>query len=149
MFAAMPSLARTGVTLGLSGYIGRTAVSVLPTDDIAHWLDLSTVSAPLFLAALPVVITLGGQIALSPILMVVFFGELLGQIPDLPADPTMIVFALSVGWALSMSASPNATATLLISATSGIPPKTLTWHWNGTYALLCYAAFVAIVFALA
>ncbi len=146
---AAPALIRTGVTLGLSGFIGRAAASVLPTDQIAQWLDLSSVPTWLFLAALPVIITAGGQIALSPILMVVFFGELLGQMPALPADPTLIVYSLAFGWALSMSASPNATATLLISATCRIPPQTLTWKWNGAYAVLCYAAFLGIIGILA
>lgn len=46
-----------------------------------------------------------------------------------------------------MTASPNATATLLISATTRIPPTTLTWFWNLRYALLCYAC-VILVFAM-
>jgi len=53
----------------------------------------------------------------------------------------LIVFALGAGWALSMSASPNASATLLISGISGIAPTTLTWKWNGVYALLCLLVF--------
>ncbi|WP_170844687.1 hypothetical protein [Aliiruegeria lutimaris] len=142
---AAPSLLRTAVVLGLSGYIGRTAAQVLPTAEIAHWLELHSVSPWVFLASLPILVTLGGQIALSPILLVVFFGELVYQLPELPADPTLIVYSLSVGWALGLSASPNATATLLVSAICRIPPTTLTWRWNGRYALLCYAVFLFIL----
>lgn len=142
---AAPALLRTAVALGLSGFVGRAAALVLPIDEIALRLELGSVSPWVFLAALPVLITLGGQIALSPIMLVVFFGELVYQLPELPADPTLIVYALSVGWALSMSASPNATATLLVSAVCRIPPTTLTWHWNGRYALLCYLAFLVIL----
>ncbi len=145
---AAPSLLRTAVALGLSGFIGRAAALVLPTEQIAHWLDLSSLSPWIFLAALPVLITLGGQVALSPILLVVFFGELVYQLPVLPADPTLIVYSLSFGWALSMSASPNATATLLVSAICRIPPTTLTWRWNGRYALLCYVVFLALLAVL-
>ncbi|MDV7142195.1 hypothetical protein R3X27_05835 [Tropicimonas sp. TH_r6] len=145
---ATPSLLRSAVTLGLSGFIGRAAALVLPTDQIAQWIDFSALSPWLFLAALPVLVTLGGQIALSPILLVVFFGELVYRLPELPADPTLIVYSLSFGWALSMSASPNATATLLVSAICRIPPTTLTWRWNGRYALLCYAVFLALLAVL-
>ena len=147
MLAGTPALARSGIALGLSGFIGRTAAKVLPMDVIAAQMDLAAMPCWLFLALLPVVITLSGQIALSPILVVVFLGEVLNSMPMLPATPTQIVFALSAGWSLSMTASPNATATLLISSTCGIPPTTLTWRWNGRYALICYAALVAIFVA--
>lgn len=139
-----PALARSGIALGLSGFIGRGLAHVLPVEAWAHAADLSGMPGWLFLATLPVLITLGGQIAVSPIMLVVFIGQVVAAVPDLPAEPTHIVFALSAGWAISMLASPNATATLLVSATTGIAPTTLTWSWNLKYALICYAAFVAI-----
>ncbi len=142
-----PGLARSAIALGLSGFIGRLLAEVVPAARLAAELDLSAMPGWLFLALLPVAITLGGQIALSPIILVVFIGQVIQTIPTLPADPTHIVFALSAGWALSMFASPNATATLLISATTKLPPTTLTWSWNLRYGLLCYGVLVAI-FAL-
>lgn len=143
-----PDLARSAIALGLSGFIGRVAANILPIDEIAQWMGPSNLSGWLFLSSLPILITLGGQIALSPIVFVVFLGEIITALPALPADPTLIVFALSVGWALSMTASPNATATLLISATCNIAPTTLTWRWNAHYALACYVIFSGIFFLL-
>ncbi len=137
-------LARSAIALGLSGFIGRSLADVLPMATLTAHLDLGGVAGWMFLAALPVLITLGGQIALSPIILVVFIGQVIQPLPDLPAEPTNIVFALSTGWALSMFASPNATATLLISATTKIPPTTLTWRWNLRYGLVCYVILVAI-----
>jgi len=137
-------LSRSAMALGLSGFIGRALAEVLPVGILVQNLDLTTVPGWLFLAALPVIITLGGQIALSPIILVVFIGQVIQTLPDLPSDPTHIVFALSAGWAISMFASPNATATLLISATSKIPPTTLTWHWNLRYGAICYVVLVGI-----
>ncbi|MCF2906638.1 hypothetical protein L0666_16715 [Octadecabacter sp. CECT 8868] len=137
-------LARSAIALGLSGFIGRVLAEVLPMDRLTAHLDLAQVPGWLFLAALPVLITLGGQIALSPIILVVFIGQVVQSIPALPADPTHIVFALSAGWAISMFASPNATATLLISAATKIPPTTLTWRWNLKYGVLCYAVLIVI-----
>ncbi len=145
--AAAPSLARVAIALGLSALIGRLAAEVLPMERMAAHFDPSAVSGWLFLASLPVLIVLGGQVALSPILLVVLLGEAMGRLPELPAEQTHVAFALCVGWALSMSASPNATATLMVSAASGVPPTTLTWRWNGRYALLCYFCLVPI-FAL-
>jgi hypothetical protein len=139
-----PGLARSAIALGLSGFIGRALADVLPMDTLTAQLDLAGIPGWLFLASLPVLITLGGQIALSPIILVVFIGQVVQTIPSLPADPTHIVFALSAGWAISMFASPNATATLLISATTNIPPTHLTWKWNLRYGILCYAILVVI-----
>jgi hypothetical protein len=129
--------------------IGRALAEVLPIEEISTHIDLSTLPGWVFLACLPVLITLGGQIAISPIMLVVFLGQIIQTLPVLPAEPTHIVFALSAGWAISMLASPNATATLLIAATSGIAPTTLTWRWNLRYAMLCYAVFVGIFVVLA
>jgi len=146
--AAAPDLARSAIVLGLSGFIGRVSVNIFPTTEIALWLESSNISGWVFLSILPIIITLGGQIALSPIVFVVFLGGVLTGLPTLPADPTHIVFALSVGWALSMTASPNATATLLISATCNIAPTTLTWKWNSRYALVCYLIFSGIFYLI-
>ncbi|PHO05226.1 hypothetical protein CSC82_04425 [Rhodobacteraceae bacterium 4F10] len=145
---AAPSLLRSAIALGLSGYIGRVSIYLLPVEDIAAWIETASFSPFVFYCAVPVIITIGGQIALSPIIFVVFLGGLLSELPGLDVDPTLAVFSLSFGWALSMAASPNATATLVISAVSDIPPTTLTWKWNGRYAILCYGVFVALIFAL-
>ena len=141
-------LARSAIALGLSGFIGRTLAEALPVASLVQNIDLGSVPGWLFLACLPILITLGGQIALSPIILVVFIGQVVQSFPTLPADPTHIVFALSAGWAISMFASPNATATLLISATSKIPPTTLTWRWNLRYGVICYIALVGIFILL-
>lgn len=141
-------LARSAIALGLSGFIGRTLADVLPVEMIVQNLNITAMPGWLFLAALPILITLGGQIALSPIILVVFIGQVVQTFPTLPADPTSIVFALSAGWAISMFASPNATATLLISATTKIPPTTLTWRWNLRYSVICYVILVVIFMLL-
>ncbi len=148
MVTATPELARSAIALGLSGFIGRVAGKILPVEAIAETLNIAAMPCWLFLAALPVVITLSGQVALSPILVIVFLGEVLTVLPSLPASQTQIVYALSAGWALSMTASPNATATLLISGTCGIPPTKLTWVWNSHYALACYSVLTIVFIAI-
>jgi hypothetical protein len=93
---------------------------------------------------LPVAIALLSLLALSPIMMAVFFGSLLGSLPVLPADPTLTALAVSCGWALSMTFSPFATVVLLINRMSGIPPRFLTWRWNLVFTLLAGTALVPV-----
>lgn len=138
--------ARSAFILGVAGFVGQAAAELAPVSAFATWLNLESAPAWVFLAALPALITLGGQLALSPIMVVVFLSAVINELPALPADPSLIVFALGAGWALSMTASPNASATLLIAAVTKIAPTTLTWRWNGAYALVSYLSFVALFF---
>ena len=135
------TLGRSAFTLGIAGFIGVSAAKLAPIDLLAGAMQTLDLPVWLFLISLPIIITLCGQIALSPILIVVFLSSIFNQLPELPADPTLIVFALGAGWALSMSASPNASATLLISGVTGIAPTTLTWRWNSRYSMVCFVVF--------
>ena len=140
--------ARSAYILGAAGYIGEAAAKLAPVAEVAMHLNISALPVWVFLMALPILITLGGQIALSPILVVVFLSAVINELPVLPADPSLIVFALGAGWALSMTASPNAYATLLISAITKIAPTTLTWRWNAAYALVCFLTFTVAFIVL-
>lgn len=140
--------ARSAFVLGTAGFIGQATAALAPVEVFADGLDPSMLPAWVFLASLPIIITLGGQLALSPIMVVVFISAVINELPTLPADPSLIVFALGAGWALSMTASPNASATLLIAAITKIAPTTLTWRWNGRYACACYLCFLAAFMAL-
>lgn len=141
-------LGRSAITLGAAGFIGEAAARLAPIDVFAVFLEQLSLQSWMILIALPLIITLCGQIALSPILIVVFLASVFNQLPVLPADPSLIVFALGAGWAMSMLASPNASATLLISGVTGIAPTTLTWRWNGLYALICYLVFIGCFYLL-
>ena len=143
------SQGRVAVTLGCAGFIGEAAARIAPIDLLANYLTVLDVPKWAFLIAIPIIITLCGQIALSPLIVVVFLSSIFNQLPNLPADPSLLIFAMGAGWALSMTASPNASATLLISGVTGIAPTTLTWRWNGAYALMCFAAFSAAFVILA
>ncbi len=134
-------LARSAFILGIAGFIGEAAAKLAPVQLLADQLATFQIPTWLFLISLPLIINICGQIAISPILVVVFLSSIINQLPILPADPNLIVYALGVGWALSMSLSPNASATLLISGITQIAPTTLTWRWNGVYALLCLTVF--------
>lgn len=118
------------VTLACSGYVGRAAAGLVPAADVATFLGLNAMQDWLLLALVPIAIALFSLLALSPTMMAVFMGSFFAALPVLPADPTLIAFSISCGWALSMTFSPLATVVLLIDRASGIPAKTLTWGWN-------------------
>ncbi|MEH6725442.1 MAG: hypothetical protein V7703_04720, partial [Hyphomicrobiales bacterium] len=143
------NMGRSAFMLGAAGFIGEAAAKLAPVGLVAQSLERVDMPDWLFLMALPVLISLAGQIALAPILIVVFLSAIINALPVLPADPNLIVFALGAGWAMSMTASPNASATLLVSSVTGIAPTTLTWRWNGVYALMCYATFSVMFIVLA
>lgn len=138
---SVPRMAKDAWLLGVAGYIGICAARLAPVDLIARWTESAHLPGWVFVAGLPVLITLAGQIALSPMMMVVFLAAVVSALPTLPAPPEYIAAALSAGWALSMTSAPNATGALLLSGATGISSTTLTWRWNGVYSLCVLFAF--------
>ena len=147
VFANLAGAAPVAITLACSGYVGRVGAALIPAEAWARALGLETMPDFVFLSLLPVTIALLSLLALSPIMMAVFFGSLIGSLPVLPADPTLIALAISCGWALSMTFSPFATVVLVINRIGGIASRDLTWNWNFRFTLLAAAALVP-VFAL-
>ena len=147
VFAELPHSAPVAITLACSGFIGRAAAGQVSAPALAEILRLDMMPDFVLLSLIPPVLSLMSLLALSPIMMAVFFGSLFAALPVMPADPTLIAFSISCGWALSMTFSPFATVVLLIDRISGIPARRLTWDWNLAFSLLCAAALVP-VFAL-
>lgn len=141
---AVPDGARDAYLLGAAGFIGIAAAHLAPTGAMAAWID--TVGAPswLVLAAIPLVITLAGQVALSPMVMVVFLAAVVQQLPVLPAPPALVAVALASGWALSMTSAPNSTGAILVSGATGVPTTTITWAWNGVYSMMVLAVLTVL-----
>lgn len=135
VWVSVPAGAVNAFLLGMAGFIGTVAAHLAPVDVIAVSIEHVGLPEWAIVAALPVVITLGGQVALSPMVMVVFLSAVIASLPELPARPEYIAVALGAGWALSMTASPNATGALLLSAATGKAPTVITWRWNGVYSL--------------
>ena len=115
---------------------------------IAAWTERAGVPGWVLVAGLPVLITLGGQVALSPMMMVVFLAAVVSALPVLPAPPEIVAVALGAGWALSMTAAPNATGALLIAGATGVPSTVMTWRWNGAYSLAALAVLAALAWAV-
>lgn len=132
----LPRSSSVAVTLGCSGFVGSCASAIIPFDAWSNYLGLSTMPHFLFLSLLPITIAVLSLLALSPIMMAVFFGSLIGGLPVLPADPTLIALSISCGWGLSMTFSPFATVVLLMQRTGEIPGTTLTFRWNTVFTIL-------------
>lgn len=136
------------MTLAASGFIGTIAAALVPTEALARLIHPETLPGWVFLAALPILLTLVGHLAVSPIMMAVFFGSILAAMPELPADMTLVALALSCGWALSMNTAPFASVVLLTSQVTGIPATTLTWRWNLRFSFAAAVALTLIFFVL-
>ncbi|MFT7028611.1 MAG: hypothetical protein ACJAVS_002849, partial [Paracoccaceae bacterium] len=144
----LPRSAPVAITLACSGYIGRAGASLVPAEALAAALHLDAIPDYALLSLIPAALALLGLLAVSPIMMAIFFGSLFGALPQMPADPTLIAFSISCGWALSMTFSPFATVVLLINRVAGIPARSLTWDWNLGFTLIAAAALWPIFWVL-
>lgn len=145
---AVPASARDACLLGIAGFVGITAAHLAPTRQMASWIDHAGVPPWAIVAAIPVIITLGGQVALSPMVMVVFLAAVFQELPTMPAPPPVIALALASGWALSMTAAPNSTGAILIAGATGVSTTTITWAWNGVYSLTVLAVLITLAWLL-
>ena len=144
-----PSLTRDAYLLGVAGFIGTTAGLLAPVEAIAAALAIDQMPTWVFLSVLPMIVIASGNIALSPLMMVVFLAAVIRALPELPADPNLIAFSLGAGWGLSMTGSPNATGPILLAGITGLPSTTLTWRWNGVYSLAGLVLLVGLFYVFA
>ena len=135
----LPASAPMAVTLGCSGFVGIAGAALLPAEQVAAWIGLDELPAWVFLIGCTLAVTALSQFALSPIMMAVFFGAVLGSLPSLPADPTLTALAVSTGWAVSTTFSPFASGAILLSRMTGHPGSELTYGWNTIFAALSVA----------
>lgn len=142
---ALPNGGREIIMLGASGFLGVAAAALLPVGPIAERISGWGVSPAMFLISLPIIVIAAGQIAISPIMVVVFLAAVIGAFPVPLADPTLTALSLSCGWALSMTASPNSSGAILQARMTGRSSYQLTWEWNVAYNLMALAT-LAILF---
>ena len=144
----LPDNAKIMLALASSGYIGRLSAEMVPAEELAKMLGLMSMPDYLVLICLAVIMMPFSWLGVSPIMMAVFFGTLLGSLPVLPVDPTLAALAISSGWALSMTTSPFATVVLMMSSMNGKRPLQLTLGWNFTFSALATLCLCMIFFVL-
>ncbi|WP_075222572.1 hypothetical protein [Acuticoccus yangtzensis] len=145
---ALPSSAPEAVTLASAGFIGTMLGALIPTDALAFTLGTGAAGHILIIAAMPVVVLLAAQIALTPIVVAVCLAASYQALGELPVSPLAMVLSLSVGWALSLTASQYTAAPLILSRLTRIHTFTLSWGWNWIYNLSVYVASVTFISAL-
>lgn len=127
----LPNSAPIGVSLACSGFIGRVAAHLTPSEAIADYLNIMAMPGWLFMWALSLFVMAMSWLALSPIMLAVFLGAVLAELPALPVERTWAALAISSGWALSMMTSPFATTVLLNTQITGIPGmRYVGWNWR-------------------
>ncbi|MEM0989251.1 MAG: hypothetical protein AAGK00_10255 [Pseudomonadota bacterium] len=144
----LPASAPAAVTLGCSGFVGIAGAALIPAETVAEWLGIDAMPAWIFMLAITVGVALFAQFALSPIMMAVFFGAILGSLPSLPAEPTLTALAIAAGWALSMTCAPFASVVIMINRITGHAGTELTYRWNTGFTLLALAVLAATYLVL-
>lgn len=127
----LPYSAPIGVSLACSGFIGRVAAHLTPSQEIAEYLNIMAMPGWLFMLGLSLLVMSMSWLALSPIMLAVFLGAVLAELPAMPVERTWAALAISSGWALSMMTSPFATTVLLNTQITGIPGlRYVGWNWR-------------------
>jgi hypothetical protein len=144
----VPASSPEAVTLAAAGYIGVVLAALVPPEWIARAASPDAIHPMALLALIPLLMILATQVALTPIVTAVFVGTALGKLETLPADPALLVIALSGGWAIAMTASPFAAGALVLNRMTGLSAVDLTWRWNGLYSALAYVLLVAWLWVL-
>ncbi len=148
LFVRLAKNAPVMMALAASGYIGRLSAEMVPTAFISHILAQFPLADYQFLILITFIMVPVSYLGVTPIMMAVFFGSLLGSLPELPVDPTLAAIAISAGWALSMTTSPFATVVLMMSNLNGMRPIQLTVGWNFLFSILAFIALSMIFFVI-
>jgi len=137
--AGLPRTAPAAVTLACSGFVGIAGAALIDAEALAAWIGLDAMAAWVFMLGTTFAVLVFSQFALSPIMMAVFFGAILGALPSLPADPTLTALAVASGWALANTGSPFASGVIFLARVTGHATTELTYRWNGIFTTLCFA----------
>lgn len=140
LFTGTPASAPAAVTLGCAGFVGIAAAALVPADQVAEAIGLDGWPAWVFMLAMTMAVVALSQFALSPIMMAVFFGAVLGALPDLPAGPTLSALAVAAGWSVATTSSPFASGVILLTRMTGHPGTELTYRWNARFTGLSVLA---------
>lgn len=149
MQEGLPRSAGMAVTLGCAGFVGIAASALIPAADLAAWIGLDALRPWQFLLGCTLAVVILAQFALSPVMMAVFFGAMLGTLPSLPADPTLTAVAVASGWAVASTFSPFASGPIMLARISGHSGPKMTYRWNTVYSVLTLAALAVFYVSVA
>ncbi|TQS72453.1 hypothetical protein ERN12_01135 [Rhodobacteraceae bacterium] len=136
-FMELPSFANEVVLLSMAGFIGSVAGAILAPLIAQSGLDLTALPAWVVLISPIVLIPLGGQLGMNPILFVSLFGPIMPTPEALGVSPTAVVMALTAGWAIAATTSPFTASVMLTARLGDVSPGTVSLKWNGLHSLVC------------
>lgn len=148
---SIPKSSPEALTLSVAGYSGIMAAALTDADALADLIGLDGVPPLAIYLVVAAIVPLASNLAIPAMLTVTFLGSLFSALPQLGLDPTILGFALIIGWGLNLVGSPFSATSLVLARVTGIPGTTLSWRWNGLYSLISYAisaVFLALVTAL-
>lgn len=125
------------VLLSMAGFIGTMGSHLAAPLVVASGLDLTAVPGWVILMGLFWLIPVVGQIGMNPILAVSLTVPLLPSPEALGLNPSMLVLAITSGWAISGATSPFTASTLLTGALGNVSATHVGVRWNGLYAVTC------------
>ncbi len=148
---SIPKSSPEALTLSVAGYSGIMAAGLTDADALADLIGLDGIPPLVVYLAVAAIVPLASNLAIPAMLAVTFLGSLFSALPQLGLDPTILGFALIIGWGLNLIGSPFSATSLVLARVTGIPGVTLSWRWNGLYSLISFAiaaGFIAIVTTL-
>ncbi|WP_282610066.1 hypothetical protein [Pelagibius sp. Alg239-R121] len=148
---SIPNSSPEALTLSVAGYSGIMAAGLTDAQALAAWIGLDGIPPLAIYLAVAAIVPLASNLAIPSMLVVTFLGSLFSALPQLGLDPTVLGFALVMGWGLNLIGSPFSATSLVLARVTGIAGTTLSWHWNGVYSLISYgivAVFLTFFAAL-
>jgi hypothetical protein len=145
----IPAASPEVLTLSGAGYVGTLAAALIPVEGVAAAAAWVAGAPTLFLAGVVLLVVLAAQVALNPIMFVVFLGSALAAAPLPGVDMTALALALAAGWALSLTGSPFTASVLILSRFTGVPATKVSWTWNGLFTGLALVLVVLFLVAVA
>ncbi|WP_238380922.1 hypothetical protein [Alkalilacustris brevis] len=125
------------VLLSMAGFIGTMGSHLAEPLVLASGVDLTAVPGWVILMGLFWLIPVVGQFGMNPILAVSLTVPLLPSPEALGLSPSILVLAITSGWAISGATSPFTASTLLTGALGNVSATHVGLRWNGLYAITC------------
>ncbi len=145
---SIPAGSPEAATLGLAGYIGILSAGLVNRSWLADTLSLESWNPTMICISVTAIIPLASCIGLPPMMVVTFLGGLLVSVPQLDLQPTLLGFALLVGWALNLTGSPFGATSLMLTRVIDISGAVYAWKWNGLFTLISWAVAAIVILVL-
>ena len=124
------------VLLTMAGLIGTVGSALLAPIVATSGLDLADVPVWLILTTIVWLVPAAGQLGMNPLLSVSLFAPLLPDPATIDVSASVIVLALTSGWALTGASSPFTATTMLVGSLGGVSAYHARTRWNGAFTVL-------------